>query len=289
MNNNLENKKVWFVTGASKGLGLALVKELLKEGFKVAATSRNLEKLIEAVSEKSSDFLPLEMDLLNEQSVTDAVNKTLDSFGTIDTLVNNAGYGQIGTLEELSDREARANFDVNVFGLLNVIRNVMPHFRAQSAGHIFNISSIGGYTANFAGWGIYCATKFAVAALTESLAAEAGQFGVTATVVYPGYFRTEFLSKNSVGLPENPITEYETARQSQALHQNELDGKQAGDPVKAAQVLIKIAETANPPLHLFLGADAYKLANQKISEVQNDLDNWETLATATDFEKVKTV
>ena len=289
MNNNLENKKVWFVTGASKGLGLALVKELLKEGFKVAATSRNLEKLIEAVGEKSSDFLPLEMDLLNEQSVTDAVNKTLDSFGTIDTLVNNAGYGQIGTLEELSDLEARANFDVNVFGLLNVIRNVMPHFRAQSAGHIFNISSIGGYTANFAGWGIYCATKFAVAALTESLAAEAGQFGVTATVVYPGYFRTEFLSKNSVGLPENPITEYESARQSQALHQTELDGKQTGDPVKAVRVLIKIAEGANPPLHLFLGEDAYNLANQKISEVQNDLANWKTLTTSTDYENARVV
>lgn len=286
MNSNLENKKVWFVTGASKGLGLTLTNKLLDEGFRVAATSRSAEALIKAVGGKSERFLPLETDLLNEDSVRDAVKKTLDAFGEINTVVNNAGYGQLGTLEELNDEESRRNFDVNVFGVLNVIRSVMPHLRARRAGHVFNISSIAGYTANFAGWGIYCATKFAVAALTESLAAEAKAFGVNATVVYPGYFRTEFLS-GSLGLPENPIAEYQAARESEELHKNEIKGNQPGDPEKAAAVLIKVATDANPPLHLFLGIDAYNLANAKISEVQKDLENWKSLATSTDFENAK--
>lgn len=283
----MENKKVWFVTGASKGLGLVLVKKLLNEGYRVAATSRNAEALIKAVGGKSDDFLPLEMDLLNEQSVSDAVNKTVDAFGEINVVVNNAGYGQLGTLEEMSDREVRQNFDVNVFGVLNVIRNAMPVLRAQRSGHVFNISSIGGYTANFGGWGSYCATKFAVAALTESLAAEAKPFGVNATVVYPGYFRTDFLAKDSIGLPENPIAEYAEARQSIDLHENEINGNQPGDPEKLADVLIEIAQDSNPPLHLFLGQDAYSLAEAKISTVRKDMKDWQELATSTDIETAK--
>lgn len=284
MISDIENKKVWFVTGASKGLGLILAKKLLGEGYRVAATSRNSEALIEAVSKKSENFLPLEMDLLNEVSVREAIQKTVDAFGEINVIVNNAGYGQLGTLEEMSDREVRQNFDVNVFGVLNVIRNVMPLLRAQGSGNVFNISSIGGYTANFAGWGSYCATKFAVAALTESLAAEAKAFGVYATAVYPGYFRTDFLSKDSIGLPENPIAEYTEARQSVDLHENEINGNQPGDPEKLAAVLIKVASEANPPLHLFLGQDAYNMAEAKIAAVQTDMKEWQELATSTDFE-----
>lgn len=279
-----ENKKAWFVTGASKGLGLMLVKKLLSEGYNVAATSRNSKSLTRAVGEQSENFLPLEMDLLDEGSVSEAVDKTVDAFGAIDVIVNNAGYGQLGTLEEISDQEARGNFDVNVFGVLNIIRSAMPHLRLQRSGHVFNISSIAGYTANFGGWGIYCATKFAVAALTESLAAETKSFGVTATVVYPGYFRTDFLSPDSLSTPANPIAEYAEARQSQAFHQQEIDGNQPGDPEKAARALIEIAAEENPPLHLFLGADSYNLANQKMSEVQTDLEHWKTLTTSTDFD-----
>lgn len=281
--NDPNNAKVWFVTGASKGLGLILTKKLLDDGYKVAATSRDSQALVEAVGERSSDFLPLEMNLIDEQSVQAAVRQTLDAFGTIDTVVNNAGYGQLGTLEELSDTEARRNFDTNVFGTLNVIRSVMPHLRARRSGHIFNISSVGGYVGSFAGWGVYCATKFAVAGLTEALAAEAKAFGVNATIVYPGYFRTEFLSKNSINLPRDPIAEYEEARRSQEMHQNEIDGNQPGDPEKAAAVMIEVASEPNPPLHLFLGSDAYGMANSKISQVQDDLKRWEASATSTDF------
>ncbi len=279
----MENKKVWFVTGASKGLGLTLVKKLLSEGYKVAATSRNSSALVKEIGAQSADFLPLEVDLMNESSVKKAIETTLDHFKTIDVLVNNAGYGQLGTLEELTDKEARTNFDVNVFGLLNVIRSVMPHFRTAKSGHIFNISSIGGYNGGFAGWGIYCATKFAVAGLTESLAAETKAFGIKVTLVYPGYFRTDFLAKGSIAMPSNSIAEYEEARQSQALHQNQIDGNQPGDPEKAASALIQMSLEEKPALHLFLGEDAYDLANQKIDFVKLDLESQKQLTLSTAF------
>lgn len=282
----MKTQKVWLVTGASKGLGLTLVKRLLEEGYKVAATSRNLKALTAEVGEESEDFLPLQVDLVNEQSVQQAVTDSIQKFGAIDVLVNNAGYGQIGTLEELSEKEVRQNFDVNVFGSLNVIRNVMPYMRKQNSGTIFNISSIGGFFGNFAGWGIYCATKFAVAGFTESLAAEARAFNISATVVYPGYFRTSFLTSESLGRPANPINAYEEARASQAAHENEINGNQAGDPEKAAAVLIKVAESKNPPIHLFLGKDAYETAAAKMEAVKNDLNALEELATSTGFAEV---
>ncbi|QSB26428.1 SDR family NAD(P)-dependent oxidoreductase [Flavobacterium sp. CLA17] len=279
----METKKVWFVTGASKGLGLILVQKLLREGFRVAATSRDINSLIKEVSAASEQFLPLEMDLVTESSVHAAVARTISHFKTIDVVVNNAGYGQIGTLEELSDEEARQNFDVNVFGLLNVIRNTMPHFRANRSGHFFNISSIGGYHGGFPGWGIYCSTKFAVSGLTEGLKAEAKAFGVKVTLVYPGYFRTSFLSSDSMGLPKNPIADYEEARQSVLTHQNEINGNQPGDPEKAVAALIQISKEKNPPLHLFLGEDAYNMANAKIEEVEAELEAWKAMTIATNF------
>ncbi|MEJ7737243.1 MAG: SDR family oxidoreductase [Chitinophagaceae bacterium] len=282
----MNTKKVWFVTGASKGLGLSLVKKLLAEGYRIAASSRNLKDLTAEVGKQAENFLPLEMDLVNEQSVAKAVAETMQTFGAIHVIVNNAGYGQFGTLEELSDAEARQNFDVNVFGSLNVIRTVMPHLREQHSGTVFNISSIGGFFGHFSGWGVYCATKFAVAGFTESLAAEAKEFGITATVVYPGYFRTGFLTKESLGRPQNPIQAYEDARASQTMHEDEINGNQLGDPEKAAAVLIHIAESPNPPLHLFLGQDAYDKAHEKIEAVQKDMNTVEELATSTAFEEV---
>ena len=279
----MSTQKVWLVTGASKGLGLTLVKKLLQQGYAVAATSRTLDALHTEISGQTASFLPLQVDLVNEQSVVAAIAETIRTFGNIDVVVNNAGYGQIGTLEELSDAEARQNFDINVFGSLNVIRAVMPHLREQRSGVIFNISSVGGFTGNFPGWGIYCATKFAMAGFTESLAAEAKSFGISATVVYPGYFRTEFLSKGSLSTPKKEIEAYAEARELQRLHEEQIRGNQPGDPEKAAEVLIEVANSANPPLHLFLGADAYNMAKAKIDSVKQDLDAVEALATATGF------
>jgi len=280
----MENQQVWFVTGASKGLGLILTQQLLKAGHKVVATSRTINILTGTIGTgQSENFLPLEMVLTDETSVKNAISRTVEVFGKIDIIVNNAGYGQFGTLEELSDQESRRNFDINVFGSLNVIRHAMPYLRTQRSGKIFNISSIGGYAGNFAGWGIYCATKFAVAGFTESLAAEIKGFGISATVVYPGYFRTSFLTQESLMGPSHSIDAYEDARASQAAHQHDINGNQEGDPVKGVAVLIKIASEINPPVHLFLGQDAYDMAGTKIATVQHDLETWKALTVSTGF------
>ncbi len=279
----MDTNNVWFVTGASKGLGLALVKKLLAEGYNVAATSRSNAALITEVGPQSDSFLPLEVDITQEQSVKDAIAQAVSHFQTIDVVVNNAGYGQMGTLEELSDEEARKNFEINVFGLLHVVRHAMPVFREQKTGHFFNISSVGGYTGNFAGWGIYCSTKFAVAGLTESLAAETQSLGVKTTLVYPGYFRTNFLANDSIQGPANPIEAYAEARQSEAFHQNQMNGNQQGDPDKFAQALIQISQEAQPPLHLFLGPDAYELANNKMQAVKDELEHWKSTTLSTSF------
>ncbi|WP_262708647.1 SDR family NAD(P)-dependent oxidoreductase [Spirosoma sordidisoli] len=193
----------------------------------------------------------------------------MEQFGRIDVVLNNAGYGQLSSLEELTDDEARANFEGNVFGTLNVIRQVMPHLRQQQTGHILNLSSIAGITSSFPGWGIYCATKFAVEGLSESLAAEVAPFGINVTIVEPGYFRTEFLSSGSMRIPAGSMQEYALVRQSEAAHQKQIRGNLPRDPVKAAAAMIQIAKEPNPPLHLLLGQDAY------------DMAQWEALTVST--------
>lgn len=277
------NQKVWYITGASKGLGLALAKQLLSEGKKVAATSRSLEDLREAVGE-NENFLPLAVNILSEESVEESIKNTVEHFGSIDFVVNNAGYGLAGALEELTDAETRQNFDVNVFGSLNVIRKVLPYLRKQQSGHIFNVSSIGGFTGSFPGFGIYCATKFAVQGFTESLAEEVKDFGIKATIVSPGYFRTNFLNDSSLNVPKNQLQEYKTVRDVQAAHENEINGNQQGDPQKAALAFIKTADMQNPPVHLFLGQDAYDMAEVKIQAVRNNMEAVREFATATGYE-----
>jgi len=274
--------KIWFVTGASKGLGLALVKKLLKEGYRVAATSRNVNDLQQAVGAEREVFLPLAVDLKNESSVEKGIKETIAHFGSIDVVVNNAGYGLLGSLEELSDEEVRQNFDINVFGVLNVIRKVLPYMRKQGSGHFFNIASIGGFIGSFPGFGSYTATKFAMHGFSESLAAEVKPFGITVSIVSPGYFRTEFLD-SSLGAPKNEIADYKLVREVQHVHQNDYNHNQIGDPEKAAAVMISIAEQTAPPIHVFLGKDAYQLADNKMKAVQQDMAAVKELATATDF------
>lgn len=282
----MNTKKVWLVTGASKGLGLALTKKLVSEGYKVAATSRDTEALYEEIGRNNNDFLALQMDLVSNENVAKSIEQIIARFGTIDVVVNNAGYGQLGTIEELSDKEARENFDVNVFGVLNVIRNVMPIFRKNSAGAFFNIASIAGFLGTFPGWGIYNATKFAVAGLTEALFAEAKSLGITATIVYPGYFKTNFLLQGSLRKAANPIAAYKEARELEVIHDQQIIGNQPGDPDRAASALIKVAEKAVRPLHLFLGSDAFGMANSKMETVQNELKAYESLTKSTDFQQV---
>lgn len=281
----MNTKKIWFVTGASQGLGLTLVRQLLGQGYSVAATSRNLAELKQAVepADAGERFLPLHMNLNNEESVRQALAATVSTLGGLDVVVNNAGFGLVGAVEELSDQETRKNFDVNVFGLLNVLRHATPHLREQGTGRVFNISSIGGFVGNFPGFGVYCATKFAVAGLTASYAAEVRDFGIQASIVYPGYFRTNFLTSGSLGTPQNPIAAYQSVRDSQTAHEQQINGNQPGDPEKAAAVLIQFCEMEAQPLHLFLGEDAYQLAEQQIKAVQHDMQQWQEVATATSF------
>lgn len=279
----MDTNRVWFITGASKGLGLSLAKKLLADGYAVAATSRNKQALIDEMGEKTETFLPIEMDLTQNKNVEKAIDSTIFHFGRIDVVVNNAGYSQIGTLEELTDEEVKTNFNVNVFGSLNVIRNAALHLRKQQSGHIFNISSIGGYVGNFPGFGVYCSTKFAVAGFTEALAEEMNAFNVHATVVYPGYFRTNFLSKGSVQTPSTPIAEYEAARELEQVHLNEIDGNQPNDPEKAADVLIALSKEKHPPVHFFMGKDACLYAKQKIDHIQQTMAEHKTLATSTEI------
>jgi NAD(P)-dependent dehydrogenase (short-subunit alcohol dehydrogenase family) len=274
--------KVWFVTGASKGLGLVLVKKLLEAGYRVAATSRNAADLQKTIDAGPDRFLPLAVQLADESSVDNAISTTVHHFGKIDVIVNNAGYGLAGSLEELTDEEARQNFDVNVFGSLNVIRKAMPYLRKQESGHIINIASIGGFTGAFPGFGIYVATKFAVHGFSESLSEEIKRFGIHVTIVSPGYFRTNFLD-SSLAVPKNEIADYKEVREVQATHQQAYNGNQPGDPAKAAAVMIAVTEQEQPPLHLFLGEDAYHLAEEKMISVKKDLDKMKQLATATSF------
>lgn len=269
----MSTEKIWFVTGASSGLGLALVRMLLDQGHKVAATSRDVDALLDAVDAKlEGRFLPLAVDLADERSVRRAVDAAIAGFGRIDVVVNNAAYSLAGPLETLSDGELRDNFDINVFGVLNVVRAVMPRLRAQRAGHVFNVSSILGFDGGYAGWGAYSATKFAVSGLSEALAAEAAPHGVRVSVVYPGAMRAQTAS----GAPQSGHPE------AGRTHLSGIAGP-AGDPAKAARALIQAADAQYAPLHLFLGRDAFDQARAKIQSVQQELARWREMSVSIGF------
>lgn len=264
----MEKIRTWFITGASKGFGLNLVKQLLQAGQNVAATSRDLKALVDAVGVTTPNFLPLQVELNNEDSVGCAIHQTNAAFKSIDVVINNAGYGIGGSIEELSDRETRNSFEINVFGTLNVIRMVMPYMRSQMSGHIINISSIAGITGT-SGWSVYAATKFSVVGLSEVLAQDVAEFGVKVTVIAPGAFRTNFLNEDSINIAQHTIPEYTEVHNAQKMLLQK-DGKQIGDPAKAAAAIIEVAYLENPPLYLLLGDDAYDRAMTKLDRLKKD-------------------
>jgi NAD(P)-dependent dehydrogenase (short-subunit alcohol dehydrogenase family) len=266
--NITKNTKTWFITGASKGFGLSLVKQLLAAGQNVAATSRKLADLVIAVGSVADNFLPLEVDLTDEDSVGCAMHQTKKAFGSIDVVINNAGYGIGGSIEELTYDETRDNFNVNVFGTINVIRMVMPYMRYQQSGHIINISSIAGFAPG-TGWSVYAATKFSIEGLSTVLAEDVREFGIKVTVVAPGAFRTSFLTPESLTIAKNPMAEYQAVRASHGKYL-QMDGQQAGDPEKAAAAIINVAYQENPPLHLLLGADAYDRAMAQLEKLEKE-------------------
>jgi NAD(P)-dependent dehydrogenase (short-subunit alcohol dehydrogenase family) len=275
----------WFVTGASRGLGLALVTALLRRGDRVAATTRSAARLTDALGDTNTDkLLALEVDLVDESAVTTAIAQTIERFGGIDVVVNNAGYGYLGAIEETTDADVRRMFDVQVIGAWNVLRAVLPHLRAARSGHILNVSSILGLLS-FPGWGLYCAGKFALEGLTESLAAEMADFDVAVTIVEPGYFNTDFLTDNSLALPEAVSDAYPAIRDMTAAHLA-MPGSQPGDPARAAEALIRIAVTGDAPLRQQLGSDSAALAQGKADALAADIAAGRALALTTDYAAV---
>ncbi len=278
----VDTPATWLVTGASRGLGLELVTQLLGRGDRVIATTRSTERLLAALGGTRTDqLLPLTLDLADANAVRDAIDEAVSRFGPIDVVVNNAGYGFLGAVEEISDADARAMFDVQVFGVLNVLRAVLPSLRANRSGHIINVSSILGLTT-FPGWGLYCAGKYAVEGLTGALAAEVADFGIKVTLVEPGYMQTDFLKPVSVRLPERATSGYDAVRDMTAAHQA-MPGTQLGDPAKAAAAIVAIARGNNAPLHQLLGSDSYALARTAVDALTADIEAGRDLALTTDI------
>ncbi|KAB1230951.1 SDR family NAD(P)-dependent oxidoreductase [Chryseobacterium viscerum] len=278
----MSHTKIWYITGASKGMGFSLVKKLLEKGHKVAATSRTITAF-EGLDADPDNFLPLEVDLKDEQSIAQSIEKTIKQFGHLDVVVNNAGYGLGGAIEELSAEEIEENFQINFFAVLKVIRQALPYLRNQRSGHIINISSIAGFAPGL-GWSMYAAAKFAVTGLSEALANDLKPLGINVTAVLPGWFRTSFAKPDSIAFGENQINDYQFLR---TAHQkmNEIDGKQLGNPEKAADVFMKLTDVSNPPVLLFLGTDAAQRAENKIAELSEQIQQWKALSSSTDFKE----
>ena len=278
----MNTSKVWYVTGASQGLGLNLVKKLLTSGYRVAATSRNAQTLKDAVGLIDTDrFLPLAVDLGNLDCIEESIRQTITAFGRIDVLVNNAGYGMAGTVEEIVERDIRNIFDVNVLATINVTRSILPVMRKQKSGFVINMSSVAGFVGA-PGWSIYSATKAAVTAFSEVLALDVKEFGIRVTVVEPSGFRTGFLTKDSLAFTESKIDGYRAVKDTQDRYLA-ANGKQPGDPDKAAEILIQLAENQRPPLHLYLGRDAYKRASEKLAAMVDELETWKATTIGADF------
>jgi len=272
----------WLVTGASRGLGLELVRQLLGRGDNVAATTRSALRLTAALEGRDTTRLSaLEVDLADQEQVEAAVTATRRRFGGLDVVVNNAGYGLLAAVEEVSDAELRALLDVQLFGVWNLLRAVLPGFREARSGHVINLSSILGLTP-FPGWGAYCAAKYAVEGLTGALAAEVADLGIRVTLVEPGYLRTDFLTPDSLHLPATTDDAYPAVREMTEQHLR-MSGTQLGDPTRAAAAIIAVAVGGQGPLHQLLGSDSYGLAHARLDGLRADFESGRELAVTTDF------
>ena len=273
--------KTWFITGASRGFGLRIARLALEQGDNVVATARRAEAVIEALGNRER-LLALPLDVTDEAQAKAAASAAVEAFGSIDVLLNNAGFGLLGAVEEASAADVEAVYRTNVFGLLNVTRAVLPTMRAQRSGRILNISSIGGYRGA-AGFGVYSSTKFAVEGLSEALHAELAPLGVHVTVVEPGYFRTDFLDATSLTVSGDEISDYaETAGRVRRVAVD-LNHGQPGDPDKLAQVLVDFADAANPPVRLPLGSDTVAAIEAKHVSDAEIVAKWRDVSVSTDF------
>lgn len=251
------DKKVWLITGASRGMGKEFARYALSQGHMVAAAARNPQAVVDALG-TDENLLPVRLDVTSIDSIKDGVAEVVAKFGRIDILVNNAGYGIFGSLEETTDEETRKIFDTNLFGALNVIRAVLPTMRAQQDGRIVNVASMAAFSAD-AGGALYDMTKAALLNVTDVLAQDLGCFGIQAMCICPGMIRTEFMSSQSMAVPANLMPEYEGTPSRGALEYClSHDGMQYGDPEKVAKVLFDVATSEKMPVVLPIGKDAIK-------------------------------
>jgi len=280
MNENQDRRpKVWFITGISRGFGRELASAAIGQGDFVVGTTRSGESDQES---SSGRLTVLALDVTHPQDVASVVAKAWQIHGHIDIVVNNAGFGLLGAVEEVEESQARQVFETNFFGLLNVVQSALPRLRAQGSGHIINISSIGGF-AGFPGYGLYSASKFAVEGLSEALAAELQPLGIHVTIVEPGYFRTNFLSGNSLQRASRVIEAYAATSGKTRDSADERDGQQPGDPALAAKAIITVTRSPHPPLRLILGADAIARVRTKLVQVTKDLEDWESVSLNTGY------
>ncbi|WP_158803032.1 MULTISPECIES: oxidoreductase [unclassified Acidisoma] len=277
-----ENAKTFFITGVSSGFGLALSEEALAAGHRVVGTVRNeaaradFDRL-----EKGRSFAKL-LDVTDYEAVPRVVGEIEKEIGGIDVLVNNAGYGMEGIIEESSMEDLRRQFDVNVFGAVAVLKAVLPFMRARRSGHIINITSMGGIVT-FPGVGFYHGSKFALEGISETLGKEVKDFGIAVTAVAPGGFRTDWAGRSMVRAPR-VIADYDALFEPVRAARQARDGKQPGDPRKAAQAILKLVASDNPPAHLLLGPDAVTLVDAKLLALQAEIDAWRGLSMSTDFD-----
>lgn len=273
--------RTWLITGASRGFGARIAHQALAAGDNVIGSARNPADVTAALGEHAR-LLTVPLDVNDEAAAHAAVAAGIKQFGRIDVLVNNAGYGLLGAIEESSGDEVQRVFSTNVFGLLNVTRAVLPHMRRQRAGHIINMSSVGGYVSH-AGWGIYCATKFAVEGISEALSGELAPLGIHATVVEPGFFRTDFLDDRSLSRTDLRIEDYAETVGATRVLMADVNHKQPGDPARLAIAIMQLVDAENPPIRLALGSDTVAHIENKNKLVATELAQWRELALSTDF------
>ncbi len=276
----MNDKKIWLITGVSRGLGKALAQVVLDRGDIVIGTTRDGKADLNAANNLS--LLPLELtDPVQIQQTVEAAYKLHDR---LDVIVNNAGYGLLGAIEESSDEEIKRVFEVNFFGVVQVVKAVLPHLRRQRSGHIVNVTSIAGLAPG-AGSGLYAAAKSAVEGVSQSLAQEVEPLGIKVTLVEPGAFRTDFLTDRSISNSRTSIEDYLPTSGKAVQYLADINGKQLGDPALGAQAIVTAVESEHPPLHLVLGSDALKRTRAKIQSLTDTLDTWEELSKSTDFQE----
>ena len=276
-------KKVWLIKGCSTGFGRALAIEVLAQGYSAAVASRNINDVEDIVSRYPETALAVSLDVTSGAEITAAVEKTIAHFAQIDVLVNNAGIGYFGAIEESEEAEVRRMFEINVFGLAKMIQEVLPHMRKRRIGHILNIASIGGLRS-FPGVGFYNATKYAVDGLSESLSKELAPLGIKVTIIAPSGFRTDWAGRSAKD-SNIRIADYATTAEKNKGDIRAYSGNQPGDPVRAAKAMIAVTESATPPLRLLLGAAALKGARLKLEELKHDFDTWAEVTVGADFPK----